>query len=60
MDYFLLFLIQAGGMTQLSEFYEACAQVEIDDYRDYDKVCLRCQHAFKWKLTTIETMIKYV
>jgi hypothetical protein len=32
------FYTKARAMQQLSFFYEACAQVEIDEYRDYEKV----------------------
>src|SRR4051812_3080487 len=29
--------MKANAMDSLALFYEACAQLEIDDYRDYDK-----------------------
>ncbi|CAG9540911.1 unnamed protein product [Cercopithifilaria johnstoni] len=32
-----LFYNKANAYEHLSSFYEACAQVEIDDYRDYNK-----------------------
>ena len=31
------FYTKAKAFTQLSGFYDACAQVEIDEYRDYEK-----------------------
>jgi intraflagellar transport protein 140 len=32
------FYTAAGAMLELATFYEACAQVEVDDFRDYEKV----------------------
>ncbi|VDO52492.1 unnamed protein product [Brugia timori] len=32
-----LFYNKANAYEHLASFYEACAQVEIDDYRDYNK-----------------------
>jgi hypothetical protein len=29
---------QGKALDSLANFYDACAQVEIDDYQDYDKV----------------------
>ncbi len=29
---------KAGEMESLASFYEACAQIEIDEFRDYEKV----------------------
>ena len=31
------FYLKAKAVEQLSSFYDACAQVEIDEYRDYEK-----------------------
>ncbi|CAD5216485.1 unnamed protein product [Bursaphelenchus xylophilus] len=31
------FYIKANAMDSLAAFYESCGQLEIDDYRDYDK-----------------------
>jgi len=31
--------LQAKALANLAGFYDMCAQVEIDDYREYDKVC---------------------
>ncbi|KAL3079084.1 hypothetical protein niasHS_014866 [Heterodera schachtii] len=31
------FYVKAGAMDLLSNFYESCAQVEIDEYHDYEK-----------------------
>lgn len=33
----LLMLLQLQAMDSLGSFFEACAQIEIDEYRDYDK-----------------------
>lgn len=29
---------KAAEMESLASFYEACAQIEIDEFRDYEKV----------------------
>lgn len=31
------FYTKAAAMDSLAAFYEACAQIEIDEYRDYEK-----------------------
>jgi intraflagellar transport protein 140 len=31
------FYSKAQAMDNLAAFYEACAQIEIDEYRDYEK-----------------------
>jgi hypothetical protein len=33
------FYNKAKALDSLASFYEACAQVEIDDYQNYEKVC---------------------
>ena len=33
----IMFYTKAKSFEQLAGFYDSCAQVEIDDYRDYDK-----------------------
>ena len=33
----ILFYTKSKAFEQLASFYEACSQVEIDEYRDYDK-----------------------
>jgi intraflagellar transport protein 140 len=33
----ITFYTKAKAMAQLAVFYDACAQVEVDEYRDYDK-----------------------
>lgn len=35
------FYTKAKAMDSLSTFYEACAQIEIDEYRDYEKALVR-------------------
>ena len=34
---------QAGAWDSLAGFYEACAQIEVDEYRDYEKA-LQVRH----------------
>ena len=34
------FYSKAKALEQVSAFFDACAQVEIDDYRDYEKASL--------------------
>jgi intraflagellar transport protein 140 len=31
------FYSKAGAYTSLASFYQACAQLEVDEYKDYDK-----------------------
>ena len=33
----IMFYTKSKSFEQLAGFYDSCAQVEIDDYRDYDK-----------------------
>ena len=40
MKQILAFYNKAKAPESLAGFYHACAQVEIDDYRDYEKVRL--------------------
>lgn len=42
------FYTKARGYTQLSSFYDACAQVEIDEYRDYEKAYGALKEAVKY------------
>ena len=35
-------------MAQLSAFYDACAQVEIDEYRDYEKALGALKESLKY------------
>lgn len=42
------FYTKAKAFEQLSGFYEACAQVEIDEYRDYDKALGALKEAVKF------------
>ncbi len=42
------FYTAAGAMIQLADFYEACAQVEVDDYRDYEKALLALKESLKY------------
>lgn len=40
--------MKANAMDSLALFYEACAQLEIDDYRDYDKAITAMNEAIRW------------
>ena len=42
------FYLKAKAMDSLSGFYESCAQVEIDEYRDYSKALGALQEAVKY------------
>ena len=42
------FYTKAKAFEQLSGFYDACAQVEIDEYRDYDKALGALKEAAKY------------
>jgi intraflagellar transport protein 140 len=41
------FYVKAKSFEQLSGFYDACAQVEIDEYRDYEKAMGAMKEAMK-------------
>ena len=41
------FYTKAKAFEQLSGFYDACAQVEIDEYRDYEKALGAMKEALK-------------
>ena len=42
------FYTKAKAFDSLAGFYEACAQVEIDEYQNYEKVCsLFSSHLFR-------------
>jgi len=42
------FYTKAKAFEQLSSFYDACAQVEIDEYRDYEKALVALREAASW------------
>ncbi|GBG73001.1 hypothetical protein CBR_g12720 [Chara braunii] len=42
------FYFKAGAMDSLATFYEACAQIEIDEYRDYEKALGALREALKY------------
>jgi len=42
------FYTKAKAFEQLSSFYDACAQVEIDEYRDYEKALVALKEALTW------------
>jgi hypothetical protein len=43
-----LFYSKAKALEQLSAFFDACAQVEIDDYRDYEKALAALRESHEW------------
>jgi len=42
------FYTKAHAMDSLSSFYEACAQIEIDEYRDYEKALGALREALRY------------
>jgi len=42
------FYTKARAMQQLASFYDACAQVEIDEYRDYEKALGALKESLKY------------
>jgi len=42
------FYTKARAMDSLSTFYEACAQIEIDEYRDYEKALGALRESLKY------------
>jgi len=47
------FYSKAKAYEKLSTFYDACAQVEIDEYRDYDKATGALQESLKYLAKSI-------
>ena len=47
MKHIITFYTRAKSMESLASFYEACAQVEIDEFQDYDKALSAIAEAFK-------------
>jgi len=47
MKHIITFYTRAKSMESLSSFYEACAQVEIDEFQDYDKAMSALAEAYK-------------
>lgn len=43
----ITFYTKAKAVEQLAGFFESCAQVEVDEYRDYDKALGAYQEAVK-------------
>lgn len=65
------FYTKAKAFEQLSSFYDACAQVEIDEYRDYEKAMTALKEALNWldkarfpgkeqKVASLQTRISHV
>lgn len=46
------FYTKAKAMEQLAVFYDACAQVEIDEYRDYEKALGALKESLKYIIKT--------
>ena len=42
------FYTKANSFEQLASFYDSCAQVEIDEYRDYEKATGALREALKY------------
>jgi len=42
------FYSKAKALEQVSAFFDACAQVEIDDYRDYEKALAALKESKEW------------
>lgn len=47
MKHIITFYTKAKSMDSLATFYEACAQVEIDEFQDYDKAMSALAEAYK-------------
>ena len=47
MKHIITFYTRAKSMESLASFYEACAQVEIDEFQDYDKAMSALAEAYK-------------
>lgn len=47
MKHIINFYTRAKSMESLASFYEACAQVEIDEFQDYDKAVSALAEAYK-------------
>eukprot|EP00192_Tetraselmis_astigmatica_P000931 CAMPEP_0117694304 /NCGR_PEP_ID=MMETSP0804-20121206/27375_1 /TAXON_ID=1074897 /ORGANISM="Tetraselmis astigmatica, Strain CCMP880" /LENGTH=1395 /DNA_ID=CAMNT_0005507981 /DNA_START=130 /DNA_END=4318 /DNA_ORIENTATION=+ len=45
----IAFYTKAKATDSLASFYEACAQIEIDEYRDYDKAIQAMKEALKYQ-----------
>jgi len=44
------YYVKASALNSLSGFYEACSQVEIDEYRDYEKAFSALKEALKYMI----------
>jgi intraflagellar transport protein 140 len=52
------FYTKAKALSQLSTFYDACAQVEIDEYRDYEKALGALREALKFVIKAKDVEMK--
>lgn len=48
MKYIINFYSKAKSSKHLAIFYDGCATVEIDEYRDYDKALAALKEAIKY------------
>ncbi|KAG2490014.1 hypothetical protein HYH03_011479 [Edaphochlamys debaryana] len=48
MKHIISFYTKAAAMDSLASFYEACAQIEVDEYRDYEKALQAMREAAKY------------
>lgn len=56
----MYFYSKAKSFNHLAGFYDACSQVEIDEYRDYEKALSALKDALKYakKSTSEDTEAK--
>ena len=47
MKYIITFYVKAKAFDRLVQFYENCASIEIDEFRDYEKAASALNDAFK-------------
>lgn len=56
---FLQMYTKAGEMESLASFYEACAQIEIGEFRDYEKV-LNGHKFNQWWISFLTIKVVYI
>jgi hypothetical protein len=49
----ITFYTQGRALDSLAGFYESCAQAEIDDYQNYEKVGWGCLGVVGWRINEI-------
>ena len=64
MQTIITFYTKAKAFESLSSFYDSCSQVEIDDYRDYEKALAALREALKYmvkaRTSQKEEKVKYL